>query len=133
MSFLSSQPEKLQTVPASLSYFTIFSPLLRPQDGASEDQAADAAQILFYTSRERAVSQDRMLRQIGVAIGIVNFAGMVGNDPSLSVTGSSSSFGKGKQKAAAQRCWNVHSSRRRMVLVEVQSGLWVHAVSDLSH
>jgi len=38
------------------------------------EDAEEQAHILFYTSKERAVSRDRMLRQIGLAKALVNFA-----------------------------------------------------------
>ena len=129
--------------PASLSYFTIFCPALKPpkkrsgethDDGppssdpqeAAEDEdaretAREASQILFYTSRARAALKDRMLRQIGVAKGMIEFCSMVSQ-------GSASEEVSGKG-----RTWNVHSSKRRMILVEVEAGVWVHASIDLPY
>ncbi|EPQ26370.1 uncharacterized protein PFL1_06018 [Pseudozyma flocculosa PF-1] len=115
--------------PASLTYFTIFAPALRPKGAGSEDAAADAAQILFYTSRERAVTQERMLRQIGIAKGLVEFGNMVTDS-----SHSNSADGARRRDSAPltrPRCWNVHSSKRRLVLLEVQHGLWIHASIDL--
>ena len=39
-----------------------------------DEDAEEQAQILFYTARERAVSRDRMLRQVGLAKALVNFS-----------------------------------------------------------
>ncbi|KAJ1019051.1 hypothetical protein NDA18_006202 [Ustilago nuda] len=134
--------------PASLSYFTIFCPALKPpkheeaatadtaqkddteeEDEDARETAREAAQILFYTSRARAVLKDRMLRQIGVAKGMIEFCSMVSKTSPASTSPHASSIefgGKG-------RTWNIHSSKRRMILVEVQCGLWVHASIDLPH
>ena len=62
-------------IPASLLYLTIYNPALKrigPTPDSDED-AEEQAQILFYTSRERAVSRDRMLRHVGLAKALVNF------------------------------------------------------------
>ncbi|KAJ9474725.1 hypothetical protein PHBOTO_004607 [Pseudozyma hubeiensis] len=133
--------------PASLSYFTIFCPALKPpkrksgeapnegssqsaataqeeaEDEDARETAREAAQILFYTSRARAALKDRMLRQIGVAKGMIEFCSMV-SKPSLG--GRSDTPSKG-------RSWNVHSSKRRMVLIEAEPGIWVHASIDLPY
>ncbi|KAN0062021.1 hypothetical protein ACQY0O_006016 [Thecaphora frezii] len=104
--------------PATLSYFTIFAPALRPTRAGSEDAAADAAQILFYTSRERAVSQDRMLRQIGIAKSLVEFGAMVADANYLHAAERKPS--RTLETAPFRpRSWNVHSSKRRLVLLEV--------------
>ena len=66
----------MSRIPAALLYLTIYNPSLRPltlldtQDEDSEEQA----HILFYTASERAVSRDRMLRQVGLAKALVNFS-----------------------------------------------------------
>lgn len=63
---------------ANLLYLTIYNPTLsslRPRtDEEDEDDVQEQAQILFYTSKERAVSRDRMLRQVGLAKALVNFS-----------------------------------------------------------
>ena len=58
-------------------YLTVYNPTLRPGTATSPDDedAEEQAHILFYTGRERAVSRDRMLRQVGLAKALVNFAG----------------------------------------------------------
>ncbi|CBQ68770.1 conserved hypothetical protein [Sporisorium reilianum SRZ2] len=132
--------------PASLSYFTIFCPALKPpkhkrsdewrtdaasaaeeeDDEDARETAREAAQILFYTSRARAALKDRMLRQIGVAKGMIEFCSMVSQPGG---TGS----GTAEEGSTKGRSWNVHSSKRRMILVEVEAGVWVHASIDLPY
>ncbi|SPO27946.1 uncharacterized protein UTRI_05089 [Ustilago trichophora] len=129
--------------PATLSYFTIFCPALKPPknrdvptSGEAEEHnqdaretAREAAQILFYTSRARAALKDRMLRQIGVAKGMIEFCSMV-SKPTLS---GASPIGNSDDDLERGRSWNVHSSKRRMILIEVESGMWVHASIDLPY
>lgn len=66
----------MSRIPPALSYLTIYNTTLRPNEPIDPDDedAEEQAQILFYTSRERAVSRDRMLRQIGLAKALVNFS-----------------------------------------------------------
>ena len=66
--------------PPCLSYLTIYNPSLKPADpdvAKDDEDAEEQAQILFYTGKERAVSRDRILRQVGLAKALVNFAGYV--------------------------------------------------------
>lgn len=63
----------------TLLYFTIYNPTLSTTGGTGtsgldDEDAEERAHILFYTSRDRAVSQDRMLRQVGLAKAIINFS-----------------------------------------------------------
>ena len=60
-------------IPAQLSFLTIYNPLLAPSDEKLSDQ------VVFYTSRESSGGggkdeQNRELRQIGLARGMVDFA-----------------------------------------------------------
>jgi len=66
----------MSRIPATLSYLTIYNPTLRPNDPDSEcdEDAEEQAHILFYTSRERAVSRDKMLRQVGLAKALISFS-----------------------------------------------------------
>jgi hypothetical protein len=66
----------MSRTPPSLLYLTIYNPTLRPHDPISDndEDAEEQAHILFYTSKERAVSRDRMLRQVGLAKALVNFS-----------------------------------------------------------
>jgi hypothetical protein len=72
--------------PPALNHFVIFNPSLKPVPKEStekleeernhdlEDDLAQAAQILFYTSHEkRDVSRDVMLRQVGLVKGLMSF------------------------------------------------------------
>ena len=69
----------------SLSHLAIFNPTLPPppsvdshdqnRDRDLEDDLAQAAQIVFYTSRDGGhVSRDRMLRQVGLVKGLMSFS-----------------------------------------------------------
>lgn len=86
----------------------IYNPALRPTDGvADDDEDAEAlAHILFYASKEKAVSRDRMLRQVGLAKALVNF---------------SESFN------AQVPCGSVHSQARRMITISPEPDFWIHA------
>ena len=75
--WLASVANSMSRAPASLSYLVIYNPSLRAADahGSSDDDedAHERAQILFYTASERAVSRDRMLRQVGLAQALISF------------------------------------------------------------
>jgi len=61
----------------ALLYLTIYNPTLKPCTPVGDDDDEDAeeqAHILFYASRERAVSRDKMLRQVGLAKALVKFS-----------------------------------------------------------
>ena len=62
--------------PPGLLYLTIYNPTIRLKDpeAFNDDDAEEQAQILFYTTRERAVSRDKILRQVGLAKALVNFS-----------------------------------------------------------
>ena len=66
----------MSRIPAGQLYLTSYNPTLRPTSLTSPDDedAEEQAQILFYTAKERAVSRDRMLRQVGLAKALVNFS-----------------------------------------------------------
>ena len=69
-------PTAVSRVAATLSYLAIYNPSLRPAGNNAEvdEDAQEQAHILFYTSRERAVSRDQMLRQVGLGKALVNFS-----------------------------------------------------------
>ncbi|KAF8347839.1 hypothetical protein F5887DRAFT_954381 [Amanita rubescens] len=94
-------------IPPTLSYLTIYNPTLQPNRITDEDDedAEAQAHILFYTSNEKAVSRDRMLRQVGLAKALVNFAEFFNNE---------------------DLCDNVHSQARRMVMVSPEPDYWIH-------
>jgi hypothetical protein len=73
----------MSRLPPALLYLTIYNPTLKPSGPIADDDedAEEQAHILFYTSRERAVSRDKMLRQVGLAKALVNFSEYV--TPSL--------------------------------------------------
>lgn len=146
MSFLSSlsssSPPAPSYHPASLSYLAIFSPSLKPEaiskekkDELSEEeleQRNTSAQLLFYTSRERAVSNQKVSRQLGSATGAIQFAEM------MAVEERKGKRNKSKNKSKDQdgdrfengKAWSIHSSKRRLIMVEVMKDLWIHAVSN---
>ncbi|KAK0189008.1 hypothetical protein F5146DRAFT_1057555 [Armillaria mellea] len=99
--------------PPNLLYLTIYNPTLRPADTAPTDDedAEEQAHILFYTSKERAVSRDRMLRQVGLAKALVNFSDMFNPDDA---------------------CNNIHSQGRRMVMVSPEPDFWITACVELA-
>jgi len=67
---------QMSRLPPALLFLTIYNPTLKPSDPIADDDedAEEQAHILFYTSRERAVSRDKMLRQVGLAKALVNFS-----------------------------------------------------------
>lgn len=67
----------MDRLPVGLLYLTIYNPTLLPPQDTTNDNDEDSeelAHILFYTAKERAVSRDRMLRQVGLAKALVNFS-----------------------------------------------------------
>ncbi|KAH6915963.1 hypothetical protein BKA70DRAFT_1254338 [Coprinopsis sp. MPI-PUGE-AT-0042] len=99
--------------PACLQYLAIYNPTLDPvktEGDEFDEDAEEQAHILFYTSRERAVSRDRMLRQIGLTKALVNFSGLF--DPN-------------------NPCESVHSQSRRMVMVSPEPNFWINASIEL--
>lgn len=70
-----STAKPMSRIPASLLYLTVYNPTLKPTGPVpdNDEDAEEQAQILFYTARDRAVSRDRMLRQVGLAKALVNF------------------------------------------------------------
>ncbi|OBZ73855.1 Vacuolar fusion protein CCZ1 [Grifola frondosa] len=104
----------MSRVPPGLLYLTIYNTALRPDPQVTSDDDEDAeeqAQILFYTARERAVSRDRMLRQVGLAKALVNFSEMFNPE---------------------EPCENVHSQSRRMVMLSPEPNFWIHACVEVA-
>lgn len=66
----------MSRLPPALLYLAIYNPTLKPSSpvGDDDEDAEEQAHILFYTSRERAVSRDKMLRQVGLAKALINFS-----------------------------------------------------------
>lgn len=103
----------MNRIPPNLLYLTIYNPTLRPTGPVDDDNedAEEQAHILFYTSKERAVSRDRMLRQIGLAKALVNFAELFNPD---------------------DPCDNVHSQSKRMIMVSPEPNFWIHAGIEIA-
>ena len=87
----------MSRLPPTLLYLTIYNPTLKPSGPIADDDedAEEQAHILFYTSRERAVSRDKMLRQVGLAKALVNFSEYV--IPSLSSSFCNLTYSKPKK------------------------------------
>ncbi|KAF8074730.1 hypothetical protein FPV67DRAFT_1474742 [Lyophyllum atratum] len=103
----------MSRIPPNLLYLTIYNPTLRPTGPTPDDDedAEEQAHILFYTSKERAVSRDRMLRQVGLAKALVNFSSLFnGADP----------------------CNSVHSQTKRMIMVSPEPDFWIHAAVEVA-
>ncbi|KAF8659844.1 hypothetical protein AX16_001729 [Volvariella volvacea WC 439] len=109
-------------IPPSLLYLAIYNPTLRPStnykaaqpeqgDVIDEEDAEEHAHILFYTAKERAVSRDKMLRQVGLAKALVNFSEMFNFE---------------------DFCDNVHSQSRRMVMVSPEPDFYIHACIEVA-
>ncbi|KZV94571.1 hypothetical protein EXIGLDRAFT_834893 [Exidia glandulosa HHB12029] len=98
----------MNRVAASLSYLVIYNATLTaPENTADDDEdAQENAQILFYTASERAVSRDRMLRQVGLARALVNFT---------------------ETFAGGAMCENVHAQGKRLVMLQPEPDFWLHA------
>lgn len=64
----------MNRTPPALQCLAIYNPTLRPLSSIDDEDAAQQAQILFYTSCDQAVSRDKMLRQVGLANALVSFA-----------------------------------------------------------
>ncbi|EIM86915.1 uncharacterized protein STEHIDRAFT_168790 [Stereum hirsutum FP-91666 SS1] len=103
----------MSKLPPALLYLTIYNPTLLPTGPVDKDDedAEEQAHILFYTARERAVSRDKMLRQVGLAKALVNFSSMF---------------------AQEEACENVHSQSRRMIMLCPEPNFWIHACFELA-
>lgn len=103
----------MSRLPPAVLYLTIYNPTLKPNGPIADDDedAEEQAHILFYTSRERAVSRDKMLRQVGLAKALVNFSEMF---------------------VPEDTCDNVHSQSRRMLMVSPEPSFWIHACIELA-
>ncbi|KAJ7066364.1 hypothetical protein C8F01DRAFT_1346646 [Mycena amicta] len=103
----------MSQVAANLLYLTIYNPTLRPTGPIAPDDedAEEQAHILFYTSKERAVSRDRMLRQVGLAKALISFSEMFNPE---------------------EPCNNVHSQTKRMIMVSPEPDFWIHAGIEIA-
>ncbi|KIY51921.1 hypothetical protein FISHEDRAFT_56381 [Fistulina hepatica ATCC 64428] len=98
------------SVAPSLQYLAIYNPTLKPDIPSDDEDVEEQFHILFFTSCERAVSRDRMLRQVGLAKALVNF---------------SSAFSPSSLSSS------VHSTSRRMVTFSLEPNFWIHATVEL--
>ena len=127
---MSGRPTLMSRIPPGLLYLTIYNPTLRPNSTVPPDDedAEEQAHIIFYTGRDRAVSRDRILREVGLAKALINFARYV--SPSASMVGDFmyvvSMFN------AEDTCESTHSQSRRMIMVSPEPNFWIHAVSNLA-
>ncbi|KAL4073014.1 hypothetical protein V8B97DRAFT_1869777 [Scleroderma yunnanense] len=104
----------MNRIPPALLYLTIYNPTIRPTISTvsqDDEDAEEQAQILFYTSRDQAVSRDKMLRQVGLAKALVHFAEIFHS------TGP---------------CQNVHSQSKRMITLRLEPNFWMHAAIELA-
>ncbi|KAJ7698968.1 hypothetical protein B0H17DRAFT_1257950 [Mycena rosella] len=103
----------MSRIAPNLLYLTIYNPTLSPSGPVATDDedAEEQAHILFYTSKERAVSRDRMLRQVGLAKALISFSDMFN---------------------AEDPCNNVHSQTKRMIMVSPEPNFWIHAGIDVA-
>ncbi|KAF7370296.1 hypothetical protein MSAN_00660900 [Mycena sanguinolenta] len=103
----------MSRIAPNLLYLTIYNPTLRPSGPIAPDDedAEEQAHILFYTSKERAVSRDRMLRQVGLAKALISFSDMFNSD---------------------DVCDNVHSQTKRMIMVSPEPDFWIHAGIEIA-
>jgi hypothetical protein len=121
----------MSRLPPALLYLTIYNPTLKPSGPIADDDedAEEQAHILFYTSRERAVSRDRMLRQLGLAKALVNFSEYATPSLSLRIIELTNNRLERRMFVPEDTCDNVHSQSRRMLMVSPEPGFWIHAVS----
>ncbi|THH21504.1 hypothetical protein EW146_g64 [Bondarzewia mesenterica] len=103
----------MSRLPPALLYLTIYNPTLKPKGSipSDDEDAEEQAHILFYTARERAVSRDRILRQVGLAKALIHFSEMFSPE---------------------EACENVHSQSRRMIMVSPEPDFWIHACFELA-
>jgi hypothetical protein len=128
----------MSRLPPTLLYLTIYNPTLKPSGPIADDDedAEEQAHILFYTSREWAVSRDKMLRQLGLAKALVNFSEYA-SLPHFSLSPRMiklTNYRLGRRMFVPEdTCDNVHSQSRRMLMVSPEPGFWIHAVSLFSN
>ncbi|KAK8864661.1 hypothetical protein IAR55_001911 [Kwoniella newhampshirensis] len=113
------------TAPPSVSHFVIFNPTLslatatsrtdtEERDKDEEDDLKEAAQIVFYTSREAGgVSRDRMLRQVGLAKGLMGFADMLAKDKA--------------------KYWSIHAHKSRLLIYSPETDFYIYICITLAH
>ncbi|WVW84203.1 hypothetical protein I302_106233 [Kwoniella bestiolae CBS 10118] len=114
-----SSPGPSKIIPASLSHFVIFNPTIKADIPKSDnrdddDDLREAAQILFYTSREAGgVSRDKMLRQVGLAKGLMGFGNMLAECPS--------------------KYSSIHGNRSRLIIYSPEPDFYIYICITLSY
>lgn len=147
-------------VSPSLSHFVIFNPTIKPppndagrgptskpvdeeeeEDKDLRDDLLEAAQILFYTSREAGgVSRDVMLRQVGLAKGLMGFAEYVPTcsfsfkwyDLGLNQKGRTNTIAKTRIRMAGSekpKFHAIHSQKSRLLIFSPEPDFYVYLVS----
>ncbi|KAG8715918.1 hypothetical protein FRC11_012985 [Ceratobasidium sp. 423] len=106
----------MSRIPPALAYLVIYNPTLQPNpedltEGRDEDDVTEQAHVLFYTARERAVSRDRILRQVGLAKALANFAEMFTSQPGFD---------------------NVHAQKSRLIMISPEPNFWIHTCVNLA-
>ncbi|CAE6415988.1 unnamed protein product [Rhizoctonia solani] len=106
----------MSRISPALAYLVIYNPTLQPNpddltEGRDEDDVTEQAHVLFYTARERAVSRDRILRQVGLAKALANFAEMFTSQPGFD---------------------NVHAQKSRLIMISPEPDFWIHACVNLA-
>ncbi|WVO15196.1 hypothetical protein L204_102843 [Cryptococcus depauperatus] len=105
--------------PAGIAHFAIFNPSIRlpevedqndkERDRDEEEDLAEVAQIIFYTSKEPGkVTRDQKLRQVGLARGLLSFVDML--------VKSDAPF------------WAVHSQKARRLIYTPEPGFFMYIV-----
>jgi hypothetical protein len=122
----------MATLPPNLLYLAIYNLTLRPPPSSppNDEDAEEQAHILFYTSRERAASRNKMLRQVGLAKALVNFS-ECGCSIVLKRISRTDSELHYRLFNSDQAFDNAHSQTKRLVTISPEPDFWMHAVGDL--
>lgn len=125
----------MSRIPPALAYLVIYNPTLQPDPeeltgDRDEDDVTEQAHVLFYTARERAVSRDRILRQVGLAKALANFAEYVSlYDMVRLLRLHLLTFIR--MFTSRPGFDNVHAQKSRLVMISPESNFWIHAVSPM--
>jgi hypothetical protein len=124
----------MATLPPNLLYLAIYNLTLRPPPWSPPDDedAEEQAHILFYTSKERAASRNKMLRQVGLAKALVNFSECGYSDRLKCLSRTDSELDTFRLFNSHQAFDNAHSQTKRLVTISPEPDFWMHAVRDFS-
>jgi len=125
-------------IPPSLDFLVIYNknltalPETVPDD---DDDAQEEAHILFYTCRQRAVTKDRTLRQVGLAKALASFSGQVQEDwhTNLGLANIHGNDDRMFNGTTSMGCETVHSMKSRLVMVTPEEHYTIHAVGSFPH